>query len=106
MKVTFKLHPKCTGLAAIGNSQRGADIKINGKKVGTIHPSSWCKEHYTITFMVVKANIMEDDNPNCIWKNITLNAKFSNLEDAQKFVTENINLIINKYTLYMNWSKL
>lgn len=100
MKVTFKLHPKETGLAAVAHSRRGADIKIKGKKVGIIHPPSWCKESYTIQFMIVKADIMEDRNPNCIWRNITLNAKFSELEDAKQFVIDNINSIVKKYTLF------
>lgn len=100
MKVTFKLHPKATGLAAVGYSKRGADIKIKGKKVGRINPPSWTSEYYTIQFSVVKDDIMEDGNSNCIWRNITLNAKFNDLENAQKFIIENIHLIVKKYTLH------
>ena len=94
MKFTFK-HVKNTGKFK-GFFPTTHDIKLQGKKVGSIsnnHP-------YTISLMVIKDDIMEDGNPNCTWKWITLIKRADSVEKAKKFLNARIDDILSKYKLY------
>lgn len=70
-------------------------IKLNGKQVGTISHSP----AHIISLSVVKSDINEDGNPNCVFKNIRLKESHSTLEDAKKYLNDNFNDII-KLNLY------
>lgn len=70
-------------------------IKMNNKEVGTI-----CNNSYDIRLMVVKNDINEDNNPNCIWKWITLKKKSSSLEEAKKWLNDNFEEINKLYNLH------
>lgn len=39
MKITFKLHPRETGLLSVGAAPRGWVIKVDGNEVGHVYPS-------------------------------------------------------------------
>lgn len=70
-------------------------IKFNGKEVGSIDDD----EHHKIRLMVYKKDIMEDKNPNCKWRWITLKRESPLLEDAQRFLESAIDIIVEKYDL-------
>lgn len=94
MKFTFK-HVKNTGKFK-GFFPTTHDIKLQGKKVGSIsnnHP-------YTISLMVIKDDIMEDGNPNCAWKWITVNREFNSVDEAKEHLNEYIYEILSTYDLY------
>lgn len=74
-------------------------IKVNKKECGFID-TTFGKPFAEIKFSIIKADIMEDGNPNCTWKWITLKKKFESETQARVFVKENIVAIAEKYNLY------
>ena len=73
-------------------------IKLNKKECGSIdatHP-------HKIRLMVVKDDINEDGNTNCIWKWITFKSEFKTIEDAKSFLNENFITITSKYNIYLS----
>lgn len=58
MKITFKKHPKETGLSAVGNPFQGSDIKVDGKVVGCICAPTWQSKDnlWSIMLHVAKDN--------------------------------------------------
>jgi len=70
-------------------------IKVDGKECGNISDS---KPH-TIHLRVIKTDINEDKNPNCIWKNIRLKKQSESLDEAKAFLKEHYNTII-KWNLH------
>jgi len=98
MKISFKKHPKETGLQAVGYPYQSVDIKLNGKVVGVIHAPNWQSEGWKVNFAVMKNK--PDGNPNCDWKWIKLNKIFENEEDAREAIKNNIVYITNNYTLH------
>lgn len=71
------------------------DIKIKGKIVGLI-----LGENFTIGFMKIKEDIMEDGNKNCPWKWVYLKKKSSSLEEAKEWLNSVSDNIVAKYNLY------
>lgn len=71
------------------------DILLNKNKVGAIDP----EKPHTIKLMVMKADIMEDGNPNCSWKWISLKHKSESLDKTKEFLSENIDVILAKYKI-------
>jgi hypothetical protein len=71
-------------------------IKLKGKTCGSIED----RIPYKIRFMVFKEDIMEDKNPNCVWKWITLKQNCLTLQEAKDFVNENFDAIMQKYKMY------
>lgn len=102
IKLSFKKHPKETGLAHVGNPHSGVDIKIDGKKVGNILPPTWrsVDNCWHIQLYVIKEDIMEDGNPNCIWRAITIGKKSHTEDEARDFLKENIDRICKRYNLF------
>jgi hypothetical protein len=70
-------------------------IKFKKQTVGTI-------DHKTnkISLMVVKTDTITDNNPNCEWKSITLAVKPKSLQEAKDFLNENVDRILERYTLH------
>ncbi len=95
MKLSFKKHPKNTGLARIGSPHASVDIKVNKKRIGLIIPPSWNSSHYNwiIRLMVVKENILEDGNENCSWKWIQLKKHFETEGLAREFLNNHIDFL-------------
>lgn len=73
-------------------------IKLNKKVCGDIG----YKKPYKIGLQVIKNDIFEDGNPNCIWKWITLDKKSESLQEAKEFLKNNFKLINDKYKIYTN----
>jgi hypothetical protein len=71
------------------------DVLLNKNKVGAIDP----EKPHTLRLMVMKADIMEDGNPNCPWKWISLKHESENVADAKTFLNENIEVILTKYKI-------
>ena len=72
-------------------------IKLKGADVGTItheHP-------HKIRFMVIKDDIMEDGNPNCVWRWKSLTKKFDSIDEAKLFLKRNTEQILNKINIYI-----
>jgi hypothetical protein len=99
MKFTFRKQPRITGKAGIGYPIRSIDIKLRNKKVGQISAPNWLKD-WEIWVTVLKKDIMEDKNPNCEWRNVRLAILPVSDEDAKEYLQENIEKIIEKFTLY------
>ncbi len=98
MKLSFKKEKKLTGLSSVGYPYQNVDIKVNKKKVGYISAPTWNNgDLWRIRFSVVKKDIMEDGNPNCVWKWITLKVTFKNEDDAREYVKKIITLVQDKY---------
>lgn len=70
-------------------------IKLNGHEVGTID----AKSPFLIRLQVMKTDTITDNNPNCAWKYITLAKESESLDDAKKFLNDNINTITSKFTI-------
>lgn len=70
-------------------------ILLNKNWVGSIEPV----KPFSIRLMVMKADIMEDGNPNCPWKWITLKHESETLDEAKTFLNENIDVIMTRYKI-------
>jgi hypothetical protein len=70
-------------------------IKLDGSEVGTIS-----YKDFKIRLMVIKKDITEDGNKNCIWKWIMLKKEFNSLDEAKIFLNNNINQILKQWELY------
>lgn len=90
-KVIFKLDPRSGGLAGVGQ-MRGAYIMHQKQKIGRIHRNSMhmgaesCK--YKVGFPVTVDGVQWN------WK--YFNVSFDKMEDAQAWVLQHINKIIDK----------
>lgn len=58
-------------------------------------------DRFTIWLKIVKADIMEDGNPNCIWRNAKLKKEFSSEDYAREWLNDSIEAIMKKYTLHI-----
>lgn len=70
-------------------------IKLEGAKVGF-----FTDKNLRIYLSVIKDDIMEDKNPNCIFKNITLAYKGKDIQECKDFLNRNFKAIISKYNLH------
>ena len=83
------------------------EIKVNKIQVGSIYKvknvgfSSEDEGKFKIILQVNKKDIMEDNNPNCTWKNITLVGRFNTAQEAKEFLNRNVNKITEKYDLHI-----
>lgn len=75
------------------------DIKLNKVTVGSITEQREDGK-YRIGLMVLKEDIMEDGNPNCVWKWIWLKYKGTSWNDAKSFVNTFYKEIQEKYNIY------
>jgi hypothetical protein len=94
MKFTFKTDKPRGPYSSFFSSQHS--IKLQKQKCGSIGD----KKPYKIRFQVLKDDIMEDGNPNCSWKWITLKKESTTLQEAKDFVNENFDAIMEKYKIY------
>lgn len=98
MKFTFKKEPHPSGLAGVCFKNH-TDIKYNKKVVGNILEVA--HDRFTIWLKIVKADIMEDGNPNCTWRNAKLKKEFSSEDYAREWLNDSIEAIMKKYTLHI-----
>jgi hypothetical protein len=71
------------------------DVLLNKNKVGSIEH----EKPNTIRLMIMKTDIMEDGNPNCPWKWISLKKESESLDDAKIFLNKSIDIILTKYKI-------
>lgn len=95
MKFTFKT-TKPTGRWASFEPSHHA-IKLNKIEVGCIKDDP----PWTIRIQVMKKDIMEDGNPNCEWRWVTFNKDSQTLQEAKDWLNANIDVILEKYKLYL-----
>jgi len=93
IKFTFKTHREKGSYAWLHKPYH--NVLLNKNQVGSIDDD---KPH-TIRLMVMKADIMEDGNPNCPWKWIGLKKESESLDKAKEFLNENIDVILTKYKI-------
>jgi hypothetical protein len=93
MKFTFRTEKPTGRYRSFGND--GHIIKIGKNEVGLIADESW-----KIRLMVVKNDPMEDGNPNCSWKWITLEKESSSLQEAKDWLNANFDALNNKYKIH------
>lgn len=67
------------------------EIKLNGVRVGSINNSP----NHIITLMVLKKDINEDGNPNCVFKNVRLTVKNDTLQGAKDYLNNNFQRVMN-----------
>lgn len=94
MKFTFKTHKPSGRWKSFFNPNHV--IKFKGVEVGSID----AEYPYSIRFMVIKKDIMEDNNPNCKWMWKKLSHKSVSLDYAKQFCNDNIEFILKTFTLY------
>jgi hypothetical protein len=71
-------------------------IKLNKKDVGYISD----EKPYKIRLQVIKENINENGNPNCVWKWATLKKQSETLQEAKDFLNTNFESITQELKLY------
>jgi len=81
--------------------QPSVDIKLNKKVIGSISaPRNFLQRNYwQIGYAVVRKELMEDGNPNCKWRWITLELKHDNLNLAKEFVRKEENNILKQFNI-------
>jgi hypothetical protein len=74
------------------------EIKLNGICVGTISD----KKPYHIKLRVTKeeADKINDKDPNCEWKRITLKKEFESVNEAKEWVKENSERIQTQFKIH------
>ena len=72
-------------------------IKYNKIEVGSIGDG----KPFKIRLQVKKIDLNEDGNLNCPWKWITLNKKSESLDEAKKFLSDNVEKILSKFSLWL-----
>lgn len=94
-KFTYKLEPKQTGLAAIGNGAQSADIKLNKQIVGLIAAPNWMSKDglYSARFMVYDPTI------ECGWRWITLKKRTKTMQEMREWLNQYVETITTTYNL-------
>jgi hypothetical protein len=104
IKVSFKKINH--GKDGIWDKYLNTHIKINGVVVGDISSEKGKeKDGVKIRVMVVKSDIMEDGNKNCVWRWITFKKTFDTEELARiwfKDTLEGDGGIMSKWNLFMD----
>ena len=93
-KITFKKHPRETGIRAV-DAGFWIDIKHNKKKIGMIHGLSWNKR--TITIQIA----FKDDSPNG-WNWKFLKNTCDSEEQVREFIKGLTETILNSGVHYFN----
>ena len=95
MKFTFKTHKPAGPYKSFYSTF--TDIKLNKNQIGGIQHKN---NAFKISLRVVKKDIMEDGNPNCTWKNVTLKTPiFKELQEAKDWLNIHIEEITKQFTL-------
>ncbi len=102
-KFTFKKYIP-TGKWKSFNLRELWDIKLDKKIVGQVFgdKSFDPPKLYNIRFMVCKKDIMEDKNPNCEWKWITLKYSPPSFQKAKDFIMKHSDDIQEQFNLFID----
>ena len=95
MKFTFKTEHPTGRYKSFYNDT--IHIKYNKIECGVIGES---KPHH-IMLKIIKKDIMEDGNPNRIWRWMTFKKDFESIQDAKNWINQYKKQILNKYNLYL-----
>ena len=93
IKFTFKTIKETGSYAWLHKPHH--NILLCKNKVGAIDP----EKPFSIRLMIMKKDILEDNNPNCEWRWIQLKKISESLQEAKDFLNENIDAILTKYTI-------
>jgi hypothetical protein len=77
-------------------------IKLQGHEVGVISHAY----PFEIRLKVVKKDINEDGNPHCVWRWLTLAKESDSLVEAQTYLNNHIEVILELCQLYMTPKEL
>lgn len=100
MRISFKNHPKNTGLRAVGNPLSDTDIKIDGKICGLINAPNWRTQDHKYGIMMAVIKEKEDGNPNNNWKWIHCIKRFDTIDEAKEWCKQRIPLLADKYQFH------
>lgn len=92
-KVVFKKHPRSKGLAAIGEEDF-VDLKIKGKKFGSISGGSAFHRNYHIQF----AHKQQDEN--CPWTWLVIKRDCKTLEEAKVLAQASVDDFMRDYNIH------
>lgn len=80
------------------------EIKADGKYCGFI--SEVGHEQYRVGFKILKKDILEDNNPNCVWRIFKCKSVYKNEDAARDWIKHNWKAISEKrglgYELYID----
>ena len=93
--ISFKKHPRETGLAAIGHPYQSVDIKLNKQCIGMIDAPNWQKAQWRIRITI------KDSEQFCGWRWIQFKTKFDTEEEAREWVKTNLKAISEEYELHV-----
>lgn len=101
-KFTFRREPKPAGLSSIGSPDPDTKIKLDKKVIGEISAPTWLSKTgmWSIRFMIIKEDVMEDGNSNCPWMWKTLKKKFENESSARQFILDHAKELILRFDFY------
>ena len=103
--ISFKKHPKNTGLMTVGYSNPNVDIKLNKKVIGEIIGPNWNTkdDKWRICFSVMKKESeirALNNNPNCSWKWVEIAKKFDTENEAREYIKKCFNSLFDKYEFF------
>ena len=93
IKIVFKKHKRSTGLAAIGEGDY-VDLKIKGKKFGTISGGSSFRRTYSIQFAHKQAT------ENCDWSWLFIGRNYGTLGEAKEVAKASIDAFMKNYIIH------
>lgn len=96
-KLTFKRHPRETGLASIANQHPWVDIKLNKKVIGQIKPPSAFSAHKGFKVMLK----IIDPKSNCGWNWVTLKHEGESEAATRSFLQERAESLLSRYAIYV-----
>ena len=100
-KLSFKKGEKPKGLASVANPYPSTYILSDKNWAGSIHPPSYSSKtnSWRVGIMVIKADIMEDKNPNCAWKWVHFAEEFETEALARVWIKEHWKSLNEKYNI-------
>ncbi len=98
---TFKRMPHSTGLARVAEAgEEYYNIKLKDIEIGMFGRRHF-RDKIDIRFQILKDDIMEDGNPNCEWKWITLKYHPTSIQETKDFLIKFSKDIQDKFKLYI-----
>lgn len=95
------MHPKLTGLSAVGQSLQDCDIKLDKVVIGLISAPNWrTKDNkYSVRLKVKKERTEEEPCPFC-W--VSLKKKTDSLQEMKDWLNIVAQTLAEKYDFYLN----
>ena len=95
MKLSFKKHPRETGLRSVGNPNADVSIKADGSFVGLIDAPNWQTEDgkYRVKFTI-------SDDKGAGWKWAVAKARFDNEDAAREWVKTKWEVLCKTWNLH------